>query len=156
MTNIDYLILLSEIELNASVLYYKFSIIYSDDFHFWFYLSLEEKNHSSLIKSAIEFDNLDINIDNFLPDDIDSVILFNKYLNELIITINENQQYLSRTETFETAMLIENSISEKHFQNIMENASNDKLVNIFKKLNGDDKHHYERLLQYYNQLIQST
>jgi rubrerythrin len=54
-------------------------------------------------------------------------------------------------------MVIEFKINnEKQFQNIMENASNDKLVNIFKKLNGDDKNHYERLLQYYNQLIQST
>jgi hypothetical protein len=56
----------------------------------------------------------------------------------------------SRTEAFNIALNIENSVGEIHFERFMNQETELKIVNIFQQLNRDDKDHANRISSYMN------
>ena len=70
---------------------------------------------------------------------------------------NEDLQFLltefeitppSRAEAFNTALNIENSAGELHFQHFQEKKHLSNFDEIFQQLNEEDKNHAERILAY--------
>lgn len=135
------------LELNMSDLYLLFNKVFSEDRPFWWGLSLEEKNHAALIKSGKDY---------FLPTDkfpvtlIENCLESMKNMNAEIITLVEKfkNNVPSRQEAFNTAIKIENTAGELHFQRFMEKDSESKVDQIFLKLNKEDKDHAKRLGAY--------
>lgn len=134
------------LELLASDLYRLYAELFPYDAPFWRKLSLEEKNHASLIKSARMYLDLDI-----LPEDV----LFDKTAS-ILEAAGEIRKFMegsrgnspSLEEACRFALRIEESAVELHYQKLMEKESESIVVNIFQKLGGDDKDHAERIRGY--------
>jgi len=135
------------LELNIGDLYQLFSAKFSQDFNFWWKLSIEEMNHAALIKS--------IN-DQFLSENImpsDSIENKAHELSEMNLFIKQRIEEFrggspARADAFRLACEIENSIGESHFELFMTSQPNSTVMKIMQKLNGDDINHGKRLAKY--------
>ena len=134
-------------ELNIGDLYQLFSVKYPADYDFWWRLSMEEINHGALIES--------IN-DAFIDETLLPLAAIERQTDELKrmnqLIQDQIQQYKSappsRLESFEIAINLENSIGEFHFELFMTEKSGSQMIEIFQKLNGDDKNHANRISNY--------
>jgi len=135
------------IELNVSEIYFLFHKLFPDDSGFWLKLALEEESHANIIKSGIEL---------FEPIDAFPHSILSHNLQKLKDT-NENLQFLlakfkitapSRAEAFNTALDIEGSAGELHFQHFQEKKHLSNFEDIFQQLNEEDKDHAERIIAY--------
>lgn len=145
MSKSDYLNELINIELNAAEMYRMFSQIYEQDREFWWKLSIEEMNHASLLKSAHHYINLNIFPDELIIKNTDEITNINNHLEDIRIEFKKNP---SRIKAFEIAIEIEDSASESHYDKIMTEQTDDKVLNVFKKLNRDDVDHLNRIKKY--------
>ncbi len=127
-----------KVENNLSELYLLFSQTYLEDREFWWTLSLEEKNHAALIESEKLFYKVHAFPDELFSLDLDELIKLNGTLNSKIEHFKINQ---TRENAFKTALELENSALEHHYQEIVESNSNDRAVQLFKQLNRADKDH---------------
>ncbi|MFC1538304.1 rubrerythrin family protein [Candidatus Latescibacterota bacterium] len=136
-----------QLELNISDLYTIFNQVFREDAYFWWTLSEEEERHAELIRKAGRIE--------ILPDGIASEMLCPE-LQDIIDTNNKIVSFIdkyklnppSREEAFNVALEIEQSAGEMHFQEFMENSSDNILFQLFQKLNKDDKDHYARISSY--------
>jgi len=138
-----------KLELNAAEIYAIFSQAIPEDADFWSGLSWEERNHASLLKTARDiFMTPDRFPSEMLPAFILSLIESNNWLETV------RQEYIKvrpdRQTAFAVALKIEDTAGEKHFQKVMENPSDSKIVKIFQKLCEDDINHYDRIKKYMN------
>jgi len=145
MEKSEYIDQLVNLELNASEMYRIFSDVYEEDRDFWWGLSMEEVNHASLLKSIHYYVNLDIFPDEMIFKNIQEVVEINKYL---VDTREDFKKNPSRKRAFDIAIEIENSAAESHFEKVMTEQTDDKVINVFKKLNRDDVNHLNRILKY--------
>jgi ferritin len=136
-----------KLEQNVAALYKIFSNICSEDAGFWTQLASEELNHAALIKSGIEF-FMDQGMfpNEMLVDSLDVLREANRELMGLIARCSINLP--SRETAFQTALKIELSAGEAHFQNMMSSPQSLKAVEVFKQLNADDKDHAARIRAY--------
>ena len=136
-----------QLELYAAEIYYIFATAIPEDANFWATLAWEEKNHASVLKTGKE---ILIPMDKFppeiLPNVIQSIVDTNRWLNSLKEKFAENKP--DRETAFATAIKIESSAGEQHFQRVMENPSDSKIVNILQELCEDDLHHLSRVREY--------
>ena len=150
MDIIKYLEEAIKLEENTSRLYQLFAEHYKDDYIFWWRLSLEELNHSALLKTGIEFAEQNEFPKELIPDNIDEIIQLNDSFDSLIENFKSNP---TRYKCFEIALNIESSAGENHFQEVMTNHSDNEIVQIFQKLNKDDINHYNRIKDYFGKII---
>ena len=136
-----------ELELNIGDLYEQFSLKFTEDYQFWWKLSIEEMNHAALIESINDL---------FLTEQIlpsDKLELQTTELSEMNTILKQNIEKFKtethlRADAFKLAFEIENSIGESHFELFMTSQPNSVLVKIMQKLNGDDLNHARRLTDY--------
>lgn len=135
------------LELNAARLYQLFREIFPDDAVFWGQLEVEEKNHAALLQDGRDrFQPLGKFPVDILPSSITSLVWANRGIVTLIDKYRERPP--SREEAFNTALSIEQSTGEAHFQQFMEKESSTKIEEIFRELNRTDKDHALRIRSY--------
>jgi CheY-like chemotaxis protein/rubrerythrin len=136
-----------QLELNAAEIYYIFAAAIPEDANFWATLAWEEKNHASVLKTGKE---ILIPMDKFppeiLPNVIQTIVDTNLWLNSLKEKFAENKP--DRETAFATAIKIESSAGEQHFQRVMENPSDSTIVKILQELCEDDINHLSRIREY--------
>jgi hypothetical protein len=94
-----------------------FSKIFSEDKDLWWNLCLEEKNHAALLRSGMEY---------FMPAGAFPLkILYPK--------------------AFLPAIKLEKSSGELHFQQIMKESTDSKIMKVFQRLNKKDRSHLQRI-----------
>ena len=138
-----------QLELYAAEIYYIFATAIPEDANFWATLAWEEKNHASVLRTGKE---VLIPMDKFppeiLPNVIQTITDTNLWLNSLKEKFAENKP--DRETAFATAIKIESSAGEQHFQRVMENPSDSRIVKILQELCEDDLHHLSRVREYMN------
>jgi len=135
------------LELNAAKLYELFQGTFPDDALFWGGLVVEEKNHAALLQDGKDrFYPLGKFPVEILPSSLASLVWANRGIAALIDKYRERRP--SREEAFNTALSLEQSAGEAHFQEFMEKESGAKVEEIFRELNRDDKDHARRIRSY--------
>ncbi len=138
-----------KLELNLAALYEIFSLSFPEDSFFWNKLIEEEKNHALLIKTGRD---LLLTCDEFpteiLAPSLQELLKVNTNIKTLIKEYNEAPP--SRKAAFEVASALEQSAGEMHFNEAMDKPSDNMYINTFKRLNKEDKHHCQRILDYMN------
>ncbi len=132
---------LIRIELNMAELYAKFSEDPGNDTVFWKKLHEEEIRHAAILKAGrdvlYEFPK------ELLPKTLEELTKVN---NRVISCIKEQEKRpFSREVAFRTALSLEESAGEAHFQRVMEGFSGAEILGIFRELNDGDKDHAQRI-----------
>ena len=134
------------LEYNVSKLYMIFRDTHPEDSAFWWQLVIEEGNHAALIKSGLEY---------FMPVGVFPEGMFaemadlqqaNAELESLLEQYEINPP--SREAAFNTALKTEMSAGEMHFQCTMTSEADSKILELFQRLNQDDKEHAKRIRDY--------
>jgi len=136
-----------KLELNVSEIYYLFHSYFAGDANFWRKLALEEKDHADLIRSGIE-EPLPMGEfpHEILSDNLQDLKGTNKKLHSLLKQFKNIPP--SRELAFNTALEIEASAGELHFQDFMDKETNSTIDELFQFLNREDKDHAERIRSY--------
>jgi rubrerythrin len=133
-----------ELERNAGRIYLSFSEQFPDDHAFWWQIGMEEENHASLIRSGRDY---------FLSKNLFPVDLVCKHMNlledvnkKLIAFYEKNKKEpVTRDVACNFALWIETSAGEFHFQSAISKVADSRALDMFQKLNKDDKDHALRL-----------
>jgi hypothetical protein len=135
-----------ELELIISELYLAFHYKFSEDSQFWWKLSIEEKNHASILKNL----KFLAGIINKAPEEF--IFHFDDSITNTIrkveIAIEATEKEFTRQDTFLIACDIENSNGEYRYQKFCENNDLSPEFRIFQKLNKSDKDHLKRIKKY--------
>ena len=135
-----------QLEYNVSKLYMIFRDAHPEDQDFWWQLVIEEGNHAALIKSGRDY---------FMPVGVFPEGMFpameemekaNKQLESLLKKYTAAPP--SREVAFNVALKTEMSAGELHFQHTMAKPADSKVLELFQKLNQDDKDHAKRIRAY--------
>ena len=135
------------LELNVAELYKIFNQAFPEDAVFWWKLFEEEENHATLIRKAgaieIQHDGI---LTKMLPLTLQEIKEANKEIVSFIVEYESNPP--SRETAFNVALEIENSAGEVYFQRFINKKTDNILIQLFQKLNNEDKDHVARLLSY--------
>ena len=135
------------LELNVSNIYSLFYNYFADDANLWWQLALEEKDHADLIKHGIEkFEPIEEFPHEILCGSLQDLKSTNKKLRSLLKQFKDIPP--SRELAFNTALEIETSAGELHFQNFMDKETNSTINELFQFLNRQDKDHAKRIRSY--------
>ncbi|MBI5199502.1 MAG: rubrerythrin family protein [Nitrospirae bacterium] len=132
-----------EMELNVSKLYNLYSNNFSEDRDFWWTLSIEEKNHAALVESGKKYLEFGIFPDEAVYHDLERLVESNREIKGLIENYEKRLPLME--EAYRTALRLEESSGESHFQKIMEKDSDSKIIKIFQDLNKGNKDHAQRI-----------
>ena len=139
-----------KLELNMSNLYSIFNEYIQEDKAFWYRISIEEKNHAALLKTAKDFIRFNKFPRGLLPENLDVLKESNKKVKDMIDRFILNPD---RILAFEMAIEIEKSAGEIHFQLFMEKKVNNNINDIFQRLNQADKDHAQRIEKYWHEVL---
>lgn len=131
------------LELNVSKLYLLFYDLYPEDMDFWWKMANEEKNHAALLKSLFLYMKLEIFPEDILYKNINELGEINQLVINKIKDFTNNKP--PKEIAYNFALNIENSAAEFHLQNVLQKSTNNKILKIMKKLNGEDKDHAQRI-----------
>ena len=135
------------LELNVSEIYSLFHSCFADDANLWWKLVLEEKDHAALIRGGIEeFEPIGEFPHEILSNSLQDLKETNKKLRSLLKQFKNIPP--SRELAFNTALEIEASAGELHFQHFMNKETNSKIDELFQFLNREDKDHAKRIRSY--------
>lgn len=135
------------IELNTSFIYLIFHKLDPEDSLFWWGLVKEEENHAALLNYAKDC----LRSMEGLPR---KMFVYNletlQKINRELVSLRENftNSPPSREVAFTTALKIEKSAYEQHFQMFMDGELDKTTEGIFRKLNNEDKDHEQRISAY--------
>jgi hypothetical protein len=132
-----------DLEINVSDLYLLYSRLYARDAGFWWQLSVEEKNHAALLRSAEHFIHLGKFPEDLLYGKLDVIREYNADILERIG--RHESEPVSAEEAYHYALHIEDSAAELHFQKNMLSNSDSEVMQIFQQLCGEDKNHAQRI-----------
>ena len=136
-----------KLELNIADLYMLFYRTFAEDADFWWRLTLEEKNHAALLRSSKKhFAPIGRFPTELLSPKLQQLKDANANLDALITQYRECPP--SRGAAFNTALRIERSAGEIHFQEFMEKQATSSLDRLFQQLNRGDKDHEIRIRPY--------
>ena len=138
------------VEQHISNLYLIFFEAFPEDAEFWWQLVIEEKNHAALIRSGLEY---------FLPagrfpaEMLPPMVAGLRKTNQRLAGIIEgfHKKPPSREEAFNTALRVEQSAGEIHFQRAMTKEADSDIMELFQQLNKDDMDHADRIQSYMQQ-----
>lgn len=136
-----------DLELNMARLYTLFAEKIPEDAWLWETLAQEENNHAGLITKASD----SFMITGQFPEAILAKNLAelqgtNEQLAELIRIFSAEPP--DRLTALKTALKLENSAGEMHFQKAMGSKTDSEFLQIFQKLNAEDIDHARRLREY--------
>ncbi|NTV91910.1 MAG: rubrerythrin family protein [Chlorobiaceae bacterium] len=136
-----------KLELNLAKLYTVFNDQFPEDEDFWFQLAMEERGHAALLQQEKKQPHpVDFFPENLLAEDLQSLIDANARILGYITAFAENMP--SRKTAFSTALELENSAGEAHFQHFLDSPNHSLSATIFKQLNMEDRDHAERIEEY--------
>ncbi|ANT64389.1 hypothetical protein [Prosthecochloris sp. CIB 2401] len=137
-----------ELELNISRLYTLFHDLYPEDEELWWQLAIEERNHAALLRYEKSNQQNGCSLaEGFLAPDLEGI----REANSLVITLIERfgDNCPPREEAFSTALEIENSIGEAHYQAFLDSDEGHSVADeLFRQLNQGDKDHARRIEAY--------
>jgi hypothetical protein len=133
------------LELKVSELYHLFSNAFIDDKDFWWQLEIEEKNHAALLKSGKSFYDFGKFPEEIFPNRLE---LLQESKLKVISLIKSFNSDWTRKKAFDTAIDLENSAGEIHFQNFMHSQEQSDIADVFRKLNRNDSDHSQRIKEY--------
>ena len=137
-----------QLELNVADLYLSFCHAFAEDKDFWSHLAEEEENHAALLRSG-KLESLDEGHfpAKILTTNLDALIKANKEIKELV---KEHKQKppSSRASAFEIAIKVEESTGEIDFSCFMEQQSDSPALNLFRRVNSEDRDHARRIRNY--------
>lgn len=133
-----------ELELGMSELYFLYTKLFPEDSEFWGKLANEEVNHASLLRSGYIFLEKGLLPKEIVYEDIDVLKSSIKWIQELIKKYSQKEP--SFEDAYFEAVKMESSAGEFHFQVLMTEETDSKIVKIFQELAGDDKDHNRRIL----------
>jgi hypothetical protein len=135
-----------DLETNIAQLYLLFHRLFPEDEKLWWELSLEEQNHASLLKTALQFNDSNVDVpETLLPVGAEELKKSSLRIVEFIKSVESNAD---RTRAFQFAYMIENSAGELHYDLFMKGPADTTMSALFKKLNGDDINHADRIRSY--------
>ncbi len=129
------------LELNMHELYIFYHRTFTQDKDFWLRMATEEKEHAALLRLAGDFIS-------FFPEEIiyNNLDILQKTNQDIKETIEQyKQKPPSREEAYLYAIGLESSVYELHYQNLVTLPSESEKLQLFQKLNTDDKDHAERI-----------
>ena len=137
-----------KLEMDIAALYSIFSRSLPEDSEFWEQLCFEEKNHAALIASIREtFVPLSMEFPvTIVAESLTELERANKVVAGHLATFQEAPP--DREKIFNTALELELSAGEIHFQCFMKNPPATVLEEMFQQLNLEDKDHSLRLHAY--------
>ena len=135
-----------QLEYNISKLYMIFRDSCPEDAEFWWKLIIEESNHAALIKSGLDY---------FMPEGVFPYEIFSS-MDDLREANKELRSLHKKYEThppsseiaFNVALKTEMSAGEIHFQSAMAKSTDSEILQLFQRLNQDDKDHAKRIRAY--------
>ena len=137
-----------ELEYNMEFLYHDFAVKQKEHENFWYFLAKEESEHGSLIadfKPLVEMNQYSIELAFVDLKELD-------YMNQLIVELRK--QYATENyniaDTLNLSLILESSAAEQHYWYVVENSSDDKVINAFKFLAKADDSHKVRIKNYMN------
>lgn len=135
------------LELNIAEIYTLFMDGAPEDNLFWRQLALEEKKHAALLRSCKD---ISMSLWQFpaelLPKSNRGLINSNRLLHSLMEKFSHSPP--DRATAFKSAVLIENSAGEVHYQLAMTGLASSKIMKIFQQLNNGDRDHLIRIKGY--------
>jgi len=135
------------LELNVSKMYSLFDELFPDDSEFWQELVFEEESHANIIGDGIAiFEQIHAFPHELLSHNLQKLKDTNKNLEFLLAKFK--RVHPSRSEAFNTALDIEISAGELHYQHFLEEKHLSSLDETFRQLNEEDKDHAIRLRAY--------
>lgn len=135
------------LELNASRLYALFQDIFPEDAEFWQALSIEEENHANLLRNGRRLFLPEGRFPReLLPESLAPLVEKNQELEALLNHYEQTPP--NREEAFRTALVLEESAGELHYQRAMENRAPSWTLKVFQTLNNDDRDHASRIRDY--------
>lgn len=136
-----------ELELQVADIYLLFSQAYPEDEEFWQQLAGEENNHATLLRRAREsFMKAEELPGDLVPEDPRELVEANIWLRSLVVEFS--RQPPGREIAFMTALTIEGSAGEIHYQKAMVSPTDSIVLRSFQELNGDDAEHLGRIRMY--------
>lgn len=140
-----------KLEMDIATLYSIFSRSLPEDSDFWEQLSFEERNHATLIASIREiFAPLSMGFPvSIMAESLKEIERANKVVSGHLATFREAPP--DREKIFNTALELELSAGELHFQCFMKKNPATMLEEMFQQLNLEDKDHSQRLHAYMKQ-----
>ncbi len=137
-----------KLEMDIATLYSIFSRSLPEDSEFWEQLSFEERNHAALIASIREtFVPLSMEFPvAIMAESLKEVERANRVVAGHLATFQEAPP--DREKIFNTALELELSAGEVHFQCFMKKTPATMLEEMFQQLNLEDKDHSLRLHAY--------
>jgi hypothetical protein len=134
------------LELYVGELYLLFYRLFPEDATFWWQIAIEEENHAALLKTVKQMDSIHVDLPkDLLPAGIEEL----RNSNRLILQALEDfEERPDRNRAFHLAHRIENSAGELHYNLFMKEAPPSTVTDMFKRLNGHDVDHAQRIIQY--------
>ena len=136
-----------KLELTVSKLYQLFSEMDTRDKEFWKVLSLEEENHASVLKTAKSI----FMISDIFPEELvwNSKEKIEETIKELNLLIDRySEESSTRGERFNMAYNIEMTEPQLNYQVFMDKEVKDCVNTLLKQLNGSNKKHVEKIMEY--------
>lgn len=136
-----------DLELNVSEMYLLFHRLFPDDEEFWMQLVLEERNHAELLRYGLEYYEPKGKFpEKILCSKLNKLKTTNKRLSRLIRDFETVPP--SRIVAFNTAVHLEHSAGELHYQEFMAGQAVTVPEEVFMELNSADKDHEIRIRSY--------
>ena len=135
-----------QLELHIGELYLLFHRLFPKDSEFWWKLALEEENHAALLKTVKQMNSVQVHIPgNLLPENIEVLRKSIRLVNEMKGVFEKDPD---RNRAFQFSYKVETSAGELHYNSFMKHAPDSPVSMVFKRLNGDDVDHAERIRAY--------
>lgn len=135
------------LELHVAEIYTLYSQAYPEDAEFWQQLAGEEKNHAALLKKGRQAFMAEEELPaDLIPEDPLELVETNNWLRSLLAEFSRRPP--SRESAFMTALVIEGSAGEIHYQKAMVSPTDSIVMKMFQALNGDDIDHLSRVRSY--------
>lgn len=126
------------LELNMRDLYSLYAVLFPEDKVFWQKISKEEEGHALIIEKCKSIP--DYFPEDFVFPDAGILTIENKKVQDAIVSYRSSRP--DRDEAYKFALSMERDAAEAHYQSFTVKTDN---VDLFKKLNSDDKDHAERI-----------
>ncbi|NTV60955.1 MAG: rubrerythrin family protein [Chlorobiaceae bacterium] len=135
------------LELNLASLYTIFNDSFPEDEDFWWQLAMEERGHASLLQQEKKQPQpMQFFPENLLARDLGLLQDANAKVTDLIAVFSEKTP--SRFAAFNTALELELSAGEAHYQEFLDSPDSSYSSNLFKQLNQEDRDHARRIRSY--------
>ncbi|MFC1549104.1 ferritin family protein [Candidatus Omnitrophota bacterium] len=132
-----------KLEFNMSRLYELYQQCFENDKDFWQQMAEEENNHALLLRTGEMLLDEESLPEDFLYNNLNELKAVNKKIEDAIAKYRGETP--SREEAYNLAIELEEGAYEFHYQKMMTEKTNSEALQVFQKLNMDDKDHAERI-----------